>query len=129
MATTTLIGPSEDPVLSANGRFVVFRDFLYPGLNEDTNGSFNIFVQDLVANLVYPISLSSKEVYGNFSSSEPVISADGRFVVFASDATNLVPGDTNGELDLFRRDRVAGTTTRISLDSKDNQCSSKHVHS
>jgi Tol biopolymer transport system component len=46
-----------------------------------------------------------------------MISADGRFVVFISYATDLVPGDTNVEYDLFLRDRVAGTTTRVSVAS------------
>ena len=40
----------------------------------------------------------------------PAISADGRFVAFNSDATNLVPGDTNGARDVFVRDRQTGTT-------------------
>ncbi len=45
------------------------------------------------------------------------ISADGRFVVFSSMASNLVAGDTNGRSDVFLRDRMAGTTRRVSLDS------------
>jgi Tol biopolymer transport system component len=45
----------------------------------------------------------------------PSISADGRFVAFASAATNLVPGDTNGYPDVFVRDRVTGVTTRVSV--------------
>ena len=51
------------------------------------------------------------------------ISADGRFVAFASDATNLVSGDTNGAADVFVRDRQAGTTERVSVDSAGNQAS------
>lgn len=45
----------------------------------------------------------------------PSISADGRYITFQSDATNLVPGDTNDETDVFVRDTVAGTTARISV--------------
>ena len=45
----------------------------------------------------------------------PAISADGRFVAFNSDATNLVPGDTNGADDVFVRDRQTGTTQRVSV--------------
>ena len=45
----------------------------------------------------------------------PAISADGRFVAFRSDATNLVPGDTNGATDVFVRDRQTGTTRRVSV--------------
>jgi Tol biopolymer transport system component len=43
------------------------------------------------------------------------LSADGRYVVFGSEATDLVPGDTNGEADVFLRDRVRGTTERLSV--------------
>lgn len=50
---------------------------------------------------------------GDEGSSRPVLSEDGRYVVFESDATNLVPDDTNGEQDLFTIDRVTGVTTRI----------------
>jgi Tol biopolymer transport system component len=49
------------------------------------------------------------------------ISPDGRYVVFDSPATNLVPGDTNGTTDVFLRDRLAGTTARVSLDDSGGQ--------
>jgi Tol biopolymer transport system component len=52
---------------------------------------------------------------------KPVLSADGRFVAFASGASNLVPGDTNGYYDIFLRDRAQGTTTRISVSSSGGQ--------
>ena len=50
-------------------------------------------------------------------SGTPAISADGRFVAFYSEATNLVPGDTNGASDVFVRDRQTGTTRRVSVSS------------
>ncbi|MEB3358527.1 MAG: type I secretion C-terminal target domain-containing protein [Synechococcales bacterium] len=84
----------------------------------DTNGVEDVILQDLETGQFFFVSLSSEEVLGNDSSGAydaPAISANERFVVFASDATNLVPGDTNGETDLFLRDLVAGTTTRVSL--------------
>jgi len=52
---------------------------------------------------------------GNGTSYTPAISRDGRFVAFASDATNLVAGDTNGKRDIFIRDTVAKTTRRVSV--------------
>lgn len=54
----------------------------------------------------------------NLESDKPAISADGRFVAFHSHATNLVAGDTNNVIDIFVRDRVAGTTTRASVNSQ-----------
>ena len=65
-------------------------------------------------------SVSSAELQGNDNSGTGPgyaleVSADGNFVVFLSVATNLVPGDTNGVRDVFVRDCVAGTTTRVSI--------------
>src|SRR5437867_2845951 len=57
---------------------------------------------------------SGGQANGSFALS-PRISADGRFMAFASDATNLVAGDSNGLIDVFVRDRVAGTTERVSV--------------
>ena len=52
---------------------------------------------------------------GNVGSVEPDISGDGRFVVFLSFATNLVPGGTSGNGDVFVHDRQTNTTTQISV--------------
>ena len=49
------------------------------------------------------VSVSSREAQGNDTSVGPTISSDGRFVGFVSTATNLVPGDTNGLVDIFLR--------------------------
>jgi uncharacterized repeat protein (TIGR01451 family) len=66
------------------------------------------------------VSVSSAEEDGNGSGfdADPSISADGRYVVFASDANNLVPDDTNDAFDVFVRDRLTGTTERVSVTSK-----------
>src|SRR5438093_2008599 len=62
------------------------------------------------------VSVDSTGAEGNNFSFSPAISADGRFVAFASVASNLVPGDTNGTLDVFVRDRQTGATERVSVD-------------
>jgi hypothetical protein len=62
-------------------------------------------------------SVSSAGVQGNQDSELPAISADGRYVAFASFSDNLVPGDTNGKVDVFVRDRLTGTTERVSVSS------------
>lgn len=69
------------------------------------------------------VNVSSAEEDGNGSTvnGAPALSADGRYVVFASDADNLVPDDTNGQIDTFVRDRLAGTTERISVTSSGKQ--------
>ena len=107
--------------ISADGRFVVFdseASNLVPG---DTNASFDIFVRDLLTNTTTRLSVDSAGNQGNSDSELPSISADGRFVAFESDASNLVPGDTNASGDIFVRDLLTNTTTRLSVDSAGNQ--------
>ena len=68
------------------------------------------------------VSVSSAGAQAQWqTASYPTVSADGRYVVFHSDATNLVTGDTNGKNDVFVRDRTAQTTTRVSLGSSGTQ--------
>jgi Tol biopolymer transport system component len=113
-------GYSDWPSLSADGRFVAFSSdarHLVPG---DTNGRQDVFVRDRLTRRTGLVSVSSAGVRGDRDSGGfggAAISADGRFVAFASDATNLVPGDTNGWADVFVRDRARGTTERVSVSS------------
>src|SRR4028119_414097 len=67
------------------------------------------------------VSVDSAGNQGNRDSYNPSISADGRFVAFTSLASNIVPGDTNNTFDIFVRDRLTNTTTRVSVDSAGNQ--------
>lgn len=62
---------------------------------------------------------------GNFPSQPLTISADGRYVGFISDASNLVRGDTNGQVDVFVHDSVTGATTRASVDAAGDQGTGK----
>src|SRR4051794_14258827 len=65
-------------------------------------------------------SSDNQFVLGNSDSYEPAVSADGRYVAFSSAANNLVSGDTNDVIDIFLRDTLNGTVTRISTDSSGN---------
>jgi Tol biopolymer transport system component len=110
-------GSSGSGFMSADGRFVVFEDSasnLVPG---DTNGYQDIFIHDRLTGLTERVSVSSTGEEANAESDSPSVSGDGRFVAFHSGATNLVPGDTNGVVDVFVRDRQTQTTTRASVDS------------
>ncbi len=112
---------SYSPSISANGRFVAFTSAasnLVPG---DTNNNNNIFVRDTLTNTTTNVSVDSAGNQGNRNSRRPSISADGRFVTFSSAASNLVPGDTNNTDDIFVRDTLTNTTTRVSVDSAGNQ--------
>jgi Tol biopolymer transport system component len=107
--------PSGNPSLSADGRFVAFGSFATTLVSGDTNGTSDVFVRDREAGTTERVSVSSRGAQGGGYSDWPSLSADGRFVAFASDARNLVPGDTNGRQDVFVRDRLKGTTQRVSL--------------
>jgi Tol biopolymer transport system component len=108
------------PSISADGRFVAFQSFVSNLVPEDTNHQPDIFVRDLLTNTTTIVSLDSAGNQGNNYSSSPSISADGRFVAFASVASNLVPGDTNNQIDIFVRDLLTNITTRVSVDSAGN---------
>jgi len=109
---------SGAPAVSSDGRFVAFASAATNFLANDANlGADDVFVRDRSLGTTELISLSSTGVQGNSGSVGPSISADGRFVSFDSQATNLVPHDGNGNFDVFVRDRVAGTTTRVSVTS------------
>jgi pimeloyl-ACP methyl ester carboxylesterase len=112
---------SYDPSISADGRYVAFSSRASSLVSGDTNGEHDIFVRDSVANTTTRVSLSSSGMQANSSSYYPSISADGRYVAFYSGANNLVSGDTNGFVDIFVRDTVANSTTRVSVSSSGMQ--------
>ncbi len=114
-------GGAFAPSISGNGRFVAFRSNASNLVAGDTNGVGDVFVRDLQSGATERASVSSNEAQGNRRSDEVVISADGRYVAFASRATNLVAHDTNRTGDVFMRDRTTGTTTRVSVRSDEKQ--------
>jgi Ca2+-binding RTX toxin-like protein len=114
-------GGSGSPSISADGKAVVFASSatnLVPG---DTNNAFDIFLRDLAANTTTRVSVANDGSQANGGSFSPSISADGKAVVFESSASNLVPGDTNDAFDIFVRDLVANTTTRVSVANDGSQ--------
>ena len=106
--------------ISAEGRYVAF-DSLATNFAVDTNGNRDVFVRDLQSMTTQRVSVSSSGAEGNGFSTSPSISGDGRYVAYWSYASNLVPGDTNASVDIFVRDRQAGSTTRVSVDSSGAQ--------
>jgi hypothetical protein len=107
--------------ISSDGRFVAFRSGASNLVGNDTNDSWDIFVYDRQTEQVERVSVASDGTQGNDTSYHPSISADGRFVAFASAADNLVSSDTNSSLDVFVHDRYAGQTTRVSIASDGSQ--------
>ena len=96
----------------------------------DTNGSFDVFVRDRTANTTSRVSIATGAAgaQGNSDSWQPALSSDGRYVVFASDASNLVVADSNGLTDVFLRDRTGNTTARLSLDASGGQSDGPSYH-
>jgi hypothetical protein len=108
-------GRALDPAISDDGRFIAFQSFASNLVSGDTNGADDVFVKDQLEGTVKRVSRSSSGSQGNGTSFQPTISGDGRYVAYASVASNLVSGDTNGVDDIFVHDRVFGTTTRASV--------------
>lgn len=106
---------SFSPALSADGKIVAFASTASNLVGGDTNGFIDVFVRDRTTGKTERVSLGSGGEEANGHSSSPSISADGRYVAFASRATNLVAGDTNQRDDIFVRDRLTGTTTLANL--------------
>jgi Tol biopolymer transport system component len=106
---------SADPAISADGRFVAFRSVASKLVDDDTNGSDDVFVRDRVAHVTRRVSVGPGGHQANGPSQTPALSAHGRFVAFMSAASNLVAGDTNRTYDVFVRDRVAQVTRRVSV--------------
>lgn len=112
---------SDSPSVSADGRYVAFRSYAnnfaagdgsgYPGPDYDSD----VFVRDRTSNSTSLVSIDMSGVPGNGYSGEPSISGNGRYVVFASNASDLVPNDESGFPDIFLRDLQARETFKISV--------------
>ena len=111
-------GNSRVYAVSADGRYIVFESAatnLIGGLT-DTNNTSDIFLRDTQTGTLRCISLATPTTTGNNFSFNPIISADGHYVVFASGATNLVSvTDTNSELDVFRYNTQTNQTQLVSV--------------
>jgi Tol biopolymer transport system component len=108
---------SWEPRITPDGRYVVFYTWAY---NLSDYGS-GVYLRDLVNNVTEYISLPYDGSVGTSGGAYPAITPNGRYVVFESTSTNIVPGDTNGASDIFLRDRELGTTTRLSVSSTGEQ--------
>lgn len=117
--------------ISADGRYVAFSSRASNLVANDTNFCVlypaspgpcpDVFVHDRKTGETTRVSIDSTGNQANEQSFRVTISADGRYVAFHSQASNLVAGDTNGHADAFVHDRQTGDTTRVSVDSAGNQ--------
>jgi Tol biopolymer transport system component len=112
-------GPSQfgakSCAMSGDGRVVAFLDAspnLVPG---GAGGSQQLYARDRWLETTELVSVSTSGGPANDASYDPAVSYDGRYVAFVSRASNLVPNDGYGTVDVFVRDRVLGTTRRVNI--------------
>jgi len=114
-------GWSFSPSFSKDGTKVAFASVSSKLVSDDTNMKEDVFVRDLVTGIVTRVSTNSEGLQsstGGFNVNSPQFSPDGTKLVFTSDASDLVEGDTNNSRDVFVKNLVTGLTTRISTSSE-----------
>ena len=107
-------GDSRYPFISSDGRYVAFYSEAANLVSGDSIGSYDVFLHDRQTGQTTRLTDSPPGVV-EWYHSRVSISSDNRYVVFESDAENLVPGDNNGSRDIFMYDRQTGKTTRVSV--------------
>ncbi|MCU0754126.1 MAG: C25 family cysteine peptidase [Xanthomonadales bacterium] len=127
-------GHSLQAQLSDDGSVAVFASDASNLVSDDSNGVRDIFVKTIGTGAIARISSTGSGAQANGASSNPAISSDGRFVAFASAASNLVAGDSNGLTDIFVKDLTSGSVIRVSVDAAGTQgvggdCSSPSISS
>jgi Tol biopolymer transport system component len=108
---------SHFPAMANNGS-VAFPSFASNLVNNDTNVDWDVFVHNIRSQKTRRVSVGNAGGEGNGSSGffgPPKISAEGKRIAFDSQASNLVAGDTNGNVDVFLHDRANRTTRRVSV--------------
>ena len=113
-------GGCFDPSISSDGSRVAFSARATDFVLGDTNGHYDVFVRDRVAVTTVRVSVDSSGLQGDSTSWHPTICADGSTVEFESYASNLVPGDVEGQGDVFVHELASGITERVSVDGSGN---------
>ena len=106
---------ADNVAISDDGRFITYDSFDTNVVPGDTNGVTDVFLFDRQSGVVERVSLANDGAQADGASRQAAVSTDGRFITFRSEASNLVDGDFNNLPDVFVRDRISGTTLRVSL--------------
>ena len=114
-------GDSFHPVISADGSTVAYVSRASDLVAGDSEGIADIFLYDMATKETSRITFGSDGNEADGNSDNPALSSDGRYVVYHSSATNLIPNDTNEQTDVFRYDRQTGKTVRVSVDFQGNE--------
>ncbi len=107
-------GQATDFSVSADGRLAAFSSSASDLVPGDVNGASDVFLRDLATGDTRLVSATAAGQPGRLDSSAPILSADGKFVLFESYAPDLVASDANLNADVFLRDLAAGTTSLVS---------------
>ena len=111
-------GPSSMPVISGDGRFIAFQSDAANLVSGDTNGATDIFVHDRLSSKTIMVSRGLTGQSGAGLSNVPNISRDGAYIIFQSNAPDLVSGDTNETTDVFRYSIASGGTETVSVNAQ-----------
>lgn len=108
-------GPSRAPYFDSSGRFLAFSSHATNLIANDGNEAEDVFLRDRLAESTERVSIARSGEEGDGASGDPSLSDGGRYVAFTSEATNLVPGDSNGVSDVYVKDRATGKVRRVNL--------------
>ncbi len=107
---------AQNPSISDDGRYVVYDTISADQVPNDTNNASDIFLRDMVSHTTTRIDVGPGGVQTNRNSTNPFISGNGTFVLFKSDADNLVNNDNNTAPDIFLYDRVHNSVQLVTAD-------------
>jgi flagellin-like hook-associated protein FlgL len=119
-------GSSTLGAFSIDGRYIAVTSLASNLVTGDTNARSDVFLKELATGRVTRVSTDSAGNQGNAGSTGPSLSDDGRFVLFSSEASNLISNDTNSEFDAFVKDLITGETKRVSTFSDGSQMPTGH---
>ena len=119
---------SLKPIPSSNGLVITFQSLADNLVSDDSNGQLDVFVRDRGAQTTRRVSISSQGDEANGASTYPQISPDGRYVVFASTASNLASSDPNTRSDIFRHDLKTGRTEHVSVDASGGEANGTSLY-
>jgi Tol biopolymer transport system component len=105
----------KNPRMSDDGTYVVFESAATNLVASDTNNKVDCFLRDRTSGHTEMVSVATSGVQGDADSTLPIVSGDGRYVFFTTGASNFSSVDDNNQADVYLRDRVAGTTTLVSV--------------
>jgi Tol biopolymer transport system component len=110
------------PALSSTGRFVAYESYASNLVPDDTNQSADVFLHDEQEGTTLRVSEATSGAQGNRGSFDPAISANGKFVAFITEATNLsVKLDRNHHQDIYVHNRLTGQTNRVNINNAGKQ--------